>query len=397
MLRSLFNRLGLYFIGLVGAKAITTVLFILLARRFTPEVFGDIVFYWMLVNLTTSFADFGMVQWYQKKADKTIDKRLLLHSTLSSRTITYFVSLIITLFFLIFFDLFSVESIFLFVITLFPEAILSVLDGYYFERKQSTKVAQRKIIQNGLAIIGYLALWNLLNFQTVLYIILLSSIVTCVWYFPWKAMARFSIVPLRETIKNLRASSNYAFLIVTSYAYARGDSIIIRLIKGPAELGFYGGAYRYLESLALLPTALQHNLFPLSAQKGTITIKHLRKIILAMTVFGLFVSVSLYLTSNFLITGLLGPAYQSAVIPLQIFSLVLFLFFINSPLATVVQSSDLVGRFLPWGVGNTVLNIVLNVVFVPNFGIVAAALSMLVTEITGLIINLLFIKKIYSK
>lgn len=115
-----------------------------------------------------------------------------------------------------------------------------------------------------------------------------------------------------------------------------------------------------------------------------------------MTACGIIVSLMLFFASGFLITDLLGPAYNAAILPLKIFCLVLLLFFINSPLATVVQSSDFVSKFLPWGIGNTIANIVLNIIFIPVYGITAAAWIMFLTELTGLFINIYFVKKIYT-
>jgi len=64
-------------------------------------------------------------------------------------------------------------------------------------------------------------------------------------------------------------------------------------------------------------------------------------------------------------------------------------------LSTVVQSSNYLKSFLPYGIINTVLNIILNLVLVTRYGIVSAAWVMLITEVTGLLINYYFIKKIY--
>ena len=44
---------------------------------------------------------------------------------------------------------------------------------------------------------------------------------------------------------------------------------------------------------------------------------------------------------------------------------------------------------------NTSLNILLNIVFIPYYGLIAASWIMLFTEITGLFINLYFVNKIY--
>lgn len=93
----------------------------------------------------------------------------------------------------------------------------------------------------------------------------------------------------------------------------------------------------------------------------------------------------------------MGPAYAAGIPILKILSIVVFLFFFNAPLATFIQSSSLLKKFLPFGIGNTVLNIILNIALIPLYGIQAAAWNMVVTETLGAMINVYFVQKIYAE
>lgn len=395
MLRSLFKRSGKYFLGLITSKVLTSIAFILLARYFQPSVFGEIVFYWALIQLFTSWSDFGLIQWYQKKAHALKDHRSLLAEMIEARIATLILSITIATFMFYIGGLFSPSLIALFIITLIPEAFNSIFDAFYLAKHQSPKVATKSVLKLSLSLIGYALLWSRLSFAWVFVIVCTSSVLTLLWYTPWNYIVLKSLDAGRA-FKNLRSSSHYALLIVTSYAYAQGDSIIIRLLRGSSAIGFYGAAYRYLETAALLPTALQHNLFPLSAKSGTISTHQLKKMVFLMGLVGTGVALCMFALSDFLVVGILGPSYEAAIAPLQVFSLVIFLFFINSPLATIVQSSDLLRKFLPFGIANTALNLILNILIVPSFGIIAAAWIMFLTELTGLLINIYFVKKVYQ-
>ncbi|MEK7070661.1 MAG: polysaccharide biosynthesis C-terminal domain-containing protein, partial [Patescibacteria group bacterium] len=166
---------------------------------------------------------------------------------------------------------------------------------------------------------------------------------------------------------------------------------------GNTALGIYGAGYRFLESLSLIPTALAHNLFPIASKDGVVTKRQVQHITLTMTVFGVIIGLLLYLFSEYIILILLGVAYKQVIPILQIFSVVVVLFFISSPLTTIVQSSSMVKQFLPWGIGNTMLNILLNIALIPILGINGAAWTMLITELTGLLINIYFVHKLYLK
>ncbi len=244
-------------------------------------------------------------------------------------------------------------------------------------------------------LIGYAFTYKFFTFEIAIYLYFIASTITALWIFPWKALKGIKPSSLKEILKTLKGSSSYAFLIATSFAYSRGDSLIVRYALNSSALGIYGAAYRYLEGISLLPTALSHNLFPISAKESTLSSGHLVRITFIMLFLGLLSSICIYLLSGWLIVTIIGPAYVGAVQVMKIFAGVVLFFFLNAPLATVVQSSRLLKRFLPYGIFNTALNIGLNIVFVPVLGVVAAAWVMLITEITGFLINVYFARQVY--
>lgn len=396
MVKDLFKRSGLYAFFLLIGRGLTLVLYILLARILQPKLFGDAVLFVTLSQFFTFFADFGLNQWYMKQADKE-DKVNLFNKIIAARTTTLVITLILALFFLSFTQTFNFLISIVLILSLIPEAFLSIVDGYYLEKKRPLTVTLKSIVRNLIIITGVIIFANRISLEKIVVIYLISTIINVLIIFPWKILS-IQLTNLNQVVfQTLKKSSAYALLLFTSYFYARGDHLIIKYLLNSAALGIYSAAYRYLEALSLIPTALTHNLFPLSAKKEGLPLIALKKIILLTTITGLVISLCLYYFADFLIIQLIGIGYQTAIIPLQIFSGVVLLFFLNSPLSTVVQSSSLLKKFLPFGISNTILNLILNIIFVPIYGINAAAWVMLTTEITGFLINFSFIKKIYKK
>lgn len=394
MLRSLFKQSSIYFVGLVAGKLLGTIAWIIIARIFTKELTGEVIFFVTLLELTTFIADFGLNQWYLKHAEDHDEKKAY-QKVIGTRILTLFLSMIVLTIFLTVSHTFEVTVIEIFILTLIPEALLSIGDSYFLKKKQSYLIAFK-----GISSILFFFVWLVLftnnhTFSTIAFMYFVSTAVTLLWFFPWKMIQGIELISMKEAITVLKASSAYALLIVTSYIYARGDSLIVGYIAGPAALGLYGLAYRYLDGLSLFPSALTQNLFPISAKKTGIHHMHLFKMTVTMTTLGIIAGLFLYFCADILIM-LLGSQYMQAVPVLRIFAIVLVLYFVNAPLSTVVQSSKFVHSFLPFGITNTVLNLFLNILFVPIYGIYAAAWIMVVTEITGLIINLIFIKKLYN-
>ena len=376
------------------SKVITTFAWILLARVLSPAKYGQFTLYFIILQLATFFADFGLNQYYLKNVDKE-GGRNLFNKILFVRSITLLISTILVSFILFFFKIFSPSVSLLLIISMTPLAYLSITDGYFLEQKRGLRVSLRMACIGIIFLLGYLFLLKDLDLQKSAYLLLFSELITLIIFFPWQEI-KIKLLTYAETVTILKKSSAYAYLTLTSFFYNKGDSFIISFLKGDTALGIYGLAYRFLESLSLFPSAIIQNLFPLSAKKTGITLDQLKKITVVMFITGLFIALGLFLTSNFLILKFFTKSYAESVPVLQIFSLVIFLFFLNAPLATVVQSSHLVKTFLPYGIGNTLLNIFLNLVFIPVYGIYAAAWTMVVTELTGLLINVIFIKKLYK-
>ncbi len=394
MLKDLFKHSGIYFFGSILSKGLSVLVFILFARTLLPQRFGYFVLFVTLLQVITFFSDFGLNQWYQKRTDEESED-ILFSKIINARLLTLLVSLFFSLLFLKLTNSFSPLISTILLLTLIPEAFLSVVDGYYLVLKKPFRVSMKISVRMAILFVGYLLFSKGFSLNHAISLYLIASCLTLLWYFPWKKLKHLTL-QFEGIFSTLRNSFAYAFLILTSFAYARGDSLVIGYVLNSTALGIYGAAYRYLESLSLIPTALSQNLFPVSAQKKGITSEQLLKIVSVTFLAGIVFMILTFFFSNFLIVTLLGKSYIAAVPILRIFSVVLLLFFLNSPLATVVQSSKLVERFLPFGALNTIVNIVLNLCFVPFFGITAAAYVMLTTEITGLIINLYFIKKLYS-
>ncbi len=395
MIRSLIKRSVIFSLGGGLSKIFATLIFIYLARELKPELFGQVSLFYTLVILIAVFSDMGLNQWYQKQYAKTPNHQLLLSNVISGRVLTLIISVCVFMIFNIAFSIYSVTQTFIFLLVLITENGLSIFDGYFLVNKKVAKVGYKhaiRLIIIFLLMVGYKNVQSLSQFS-VYY--MLGSLIALVWYLPLNEINNIQL-QLMSGLKTLRSSLKYGVLVLTSFTYARGDSLLVQAFMGSWWLGIYTAAYRYLEALATLPAALAQNLFHISAQSQSFTLKQLNKLTGVMLLTGLTIGIIMFSSASLLSIGLLGPEYSPAINVIRILAVVVVMFFINSPLSTVVQSSDLVSKFLPWGIFNTLLNLVVNLILIPIYGVLGAATAMLLTEITGLGINLYFVKKIYK-
>lgn len=395
MIKLLLQRSSIHFFGLLCSKLLGIGVFILLARLLTPTVFGEVAYYVTILSLITIFADFGLSHWYQKTL-VVAQKKTLLGKMVAARMLLFFVSAIFVLLYSIFFTRYSPLLSGLLLVTLLPEALLSVFDGYYLAEKKPLPISVKQAVRAVFLLIGGAVLGSGLTIEWVAFFVLLAAVANVAWFVPF---SRFELRwrSILQSPAVLRQSFQYAILIATSYVYARGDSIIIQKSLGSAALGVYSAAYRYLEGLSMLPTALAQNLFHIAARDGAVTKKELLQIVALLFVLGLGSMLGMIVFAQFLTVSLLGQAYASAAYLVQLMGIVSFLFFCNAPLGAVIQSSRLLPQFVPWGIANTILNVALNLMFVPQYGVVAAVYVLIGTELLGLAINMYFVRMVYRK
>lgn len=398
MLKPLFKLTGAYFFGSVISQILATISWIIIARLFLPSQVGQLVLFINSILIVTFFADFGLNQWYQKNVSAGLNREETFQKAFAARITTLFISLLFTTTFLIIKPVFNFPISILLILLLIVEALTSISDGYYLEKKRGYYAALKKAI-GAIPLICFLLIFRKFGFSENVQLFLaffIAELMVMIWLFPWRVVVPFKWSYFKNAKETLAASLHYGLLIVSSFVYARGDSIIIGFLAGTRALGLYSMSYRFLEALSLFPAAMSQNLFHISAKKDGTTKSQLFKITIIMGIIGGFIAISLFFSAPFLIIQILGMNYIAAVPLLQIFSPVVWLFFVNAPLATVVQSSAIVRSFLPWGVANTLINLTLNIIFIPLYGVQSAAFIMLITELTGLIINLYFVKQIYT-
>lgn len=179
--------------------------------------------------------------------------------------------------------------------------------------------------------------------------------------------------------------------------YFKIDSIMLSLFKGSQDVGIYGAPYKILEILTLVPGIFMGNVFPVIARYFNEDNEKLRPVIqksfdfLAISAIGILGG-GLVLAPN-IIRFVAGSDFLSA------YTVTLFGYHITAPiifqiLLFAVVASYFANLFGPIiiainkqkslimpAVYASILNVILNVIFIPRFGYLAAALITVITEV----------------
>jgi O-antigen/teichoic acid export membrane protein len=181
--------------------------------------------------------------------------------------------------------------------------------------------------------------------------------------------------------------------------YLRIDAILLGLMRGAADVAHYAAATRFIDLATFGSTALAASLYPVMARMSSETHRPtLRRAYQTCTDIMLFAGIPLAIGWFLLAQPMISLVYpadmQSAVLALRILSWVLIPLFVNSVVGSLVLTLHLERKFLWLSVSAAMLNVALNIVFIPSYGIVA---SSIITVVSELFVTLIAVYLIFGK
>ncbi len=192
----------------------------------------------------------------------------------------------------------------------------------------------------------------------------------------------------------------YGIAVFLGAAYFQVDTLMLSLLQGPEAVGIYAVAMRLLENGAFIPVVFVNALLPalaLGLQKGDMEqVKGLLQkswlfmlsisLALALLATGYAVPLTLLFSSRDFVSSSMVPMGSDVAIQISVWALLfssLNRVFVFTSLAMGGQLKILVIN----AVGVT-FNVVTNLIFIPKYGMIAAAITTVVSE--GLVLGLNF-------
>jgi O-antigen/teichoic acid export membrane protein len=246
-----------------------------------------------------------------------------------------------------------------------------------------------------LSSITLLTLVTIASFNHNLYILLFSYIAS-------NAVLTFSlfIIIKKKYGLTIRTTSNFSkfskalilsslplgLMLFFNLLYAKADTFILSIYRPTYDVGVYGISYKFFEVLLAFPTFLANSVYPLllKEQKNPKKYFSLFKRYTSLFVFLSFLITVISFISAPLIS-ILKVEFVKSVVPLQILILSLPFFFLTSLLQWHFLIKGKMKFLVPLYGGALILNIFLNIIFVPTFSYYAASIT------TGLSEALVFV------
>jgi len=157
------------------------------------------------------------------------------------------------------------------------------------------------------------------------------------------------------------------------------------VIKGDAVVGWYNAAYNLARGFKPIPHLFMTALFPLMSyyyisSKESLKIAY-EKSFKYLFILGLPISVGITLLSKQIILAFYGQQFNNSIIALQILSWDILLIFLYSCAAFLLVSMDKQNQMAIIAGCTALINVVLNLVLIPKYSYIGAAIATITTEI----------------
>lgn len=373
---------------------------IIIARALGPMNFGELDYALAIVGLFSTLANFGISEvLYRELIRRPVQQGELLGTALGLRLVTGMLSALVVVGFALFSPITPLSQTLLIVLsTMLPLGTLAIFSQVFMAEAKSkipsliimtgwTIAALTKIV---LIAYGQGAIWIAATY------ILEHSVYGIAYVTAYK---RFSNARARlifsRTLIPLFVKTGFALSLTTVFAVmlSRIDQIFIRNILGAEAVGFYSAGVRLIEVANIVPAVLVVGLYPavLGARKTGehMYAKRVCLQFLALFLLGLLITLFFITVSRPLFNIIFGEAFVPGIQAFRIYALSIPASFIVYKLNDVLYTDDLRKSLIATTGIPAVINILLNIAWIPTYGITGAAWATVIALYAALVVPFL--------
>lgn len=384
--------------GLIGLVRI--ILLLLIARKFGPADFGRLSLALSVVELFRFAADFGidtvLIRQFSINRIPTIK---LLSNSLILKLLTATAGYIASVFFFWVFytNIDALDLLSVLATTMYTTLFINAFVNYYQAKLKMAEIMMSSVI------------------SSVVYVFL---ILLGLWM-DWSLVALCAVMPLSELLNLYLIHRVYRKTRSLSFSFDRGiiltllrdgfpvglsgimiitymrlDHLMLGWLKGEMAVGEYAAAFRVTEPFMLIFTSLSISLYaslseswdspdgnPPKAERITAF-----KVIGSTVAVTLPIAIMLSLFSKDLM-ALISKAYLHSAEALPILGWAILFKAVNAQLTAIINSKGLYKIITGVAFINLIVNVFLNLLLIPRYGIIGAAVAVLLTESINTIIQ----------
>ena len=197
----------------------------------------------------------------------------------------------------------------------------------------------------------------------------------------------------------LRDALPIGLVTVLGLLHFKVDSVMLSLLKPPADVGTYTVAYRFLEQALVLPTLFMAAVFPILTralhERSRTSEDLIRRSFHFLLLLALPLAVAAFALARPLVHLVAGEDFDEAVLPLRILLLALVFAFVNVLFASILLALDRRRELVAASLGGLALNVGLNVYFIGRYSYLGAAATTVFSELAGFVLVFLLARRAY--
>jgi len=173
--------------------------------------------------------------------------------------------------------------------------------------------------------------------------------------------------------------------LLAQSVYYRADGVMLAPIRGAAAAGVYGAAYRLFDTLSFVTTIYGLLAGPrtarLARENPQQAAREVGTGLVAMAGVAAAAVIGVFLFAGPVVGLVYGPAFEAAVLPLQLLGVALALSILTTPYSWALVAADRQAALARLSVVAAVVNVAANAVAIPLLGITGAAATTVLTEV----------------
>jgi len=375
------------FSGRVVGKLLAMIIGIILARYLGPENYGKYSFATSICFIFMVFSDFGMDDLLVR--DISADRSMADRSFGASLVVKTFMAVvsIALLWFTLSLMHYSKEMIIysmVFAIHIIFIVQINTINSI-FRANERMEYSACIIIINGILGLSFISCLVYLN-QSLLFIIFSRVVVFSLSFL-------ISLYLITKVITRPNFNFNVSFLIeiakksfpfltigLINTLTLKFDILMLSKMKGEVYVGYYAAAANDLFfSLFIIPGTVTTVVYPIFSRQYRNAKNNLREsinfTIKLLTIIGVPLCIGAFILADQIIYFLFGPQYQNSIIVLRIIAFAISFMFIREPFGFGIAAIGKEKMLMWMNFLSLVLNIMLNIILIPLYSHVGAAIT----------------------
>ena len=397
MIRRVFYNAAAQILGKGFTAGTTLVVTLLVGRSLGPAGFGDFTKIFVFVGYFYTFADFGLNSIYIAKSNPQNEK-LLFRVLVSLRLVMALVFVALALLVGFFLPYNAQENtgfgplvkigIAVASLTILTQALYTSANSL-FQKKLRYDLSTVAAISGSLVILLSVILTTASGGSITQYVLayVVGGLVTVfvaylILFKRWQILV-FPKIDRLAFSNYLSKSWPIGLALILNLLYFRVDVLILAWVRQPQEVGIYGLAYQFFEASLAVPIFFVNAIYPYLAAVYKQNIgkfyKNFKFWVSVLLAISVLLSVFLILVS-FLIPFLYDMQFAPSKTPLVILASGIPFFFLSALLWHILIIYDRQKNLaLVYGAG-FIFNLAANLIFIPKFGYIAAAVNTVISE-----------------